>query len=60
MGKYVTMCGLKWSVSYKEMSIYKGSFLPIITYTAYAWIDNVVAAPLISSCYHATVLELWA
>ena len=47
MYKYAAMCGLKWGVSYREMlTIYRGSFVPIINYAAYAWIDNVNSVSL--------------
>ena len=42
MTKYAALYGLKWGVSYREMSVvYKGSFVPIITYAVYVWMDNV-------------------
>ena len=41
MQKYSKLCRLKWGVPYKKMStIYKGAFVPVITYGSYAWIDQ--------------------
>ena len=37
MNNYAVICGLKWGVPFKEMAIiYRGSFVPVISYAAYA------------------------
>ena len=42
MLKYTALCGLRWGVGNKEMNIiYRGSFVPIITYAAQAWVDEL-------------------
>ena len=39
MNKYASICGLKWGVGYKEMrTIYRGAFVPIISYAAHVWL----------------------
>lgn len=41
MNKYAAICGLKWGVGHKAMrTIYRGTFVPIITYAAHVWIDK--------------------
>ena len=42
VNKYAAICGLNWGVPFKEMAtIYRGSFVPVVSYAAYAWIDHL-------------------
>ena len=61
MNKYAAICGLKWEVSYREMlTVYWGSFVPIINYAAYSWVDSINKANLnkIISAHRSALIRI--